>query len=531
MLRLGYKRSIDPEDSSNGSLVCLTDEARSLGTYVIGTTGTGKSTFLKSLILQDIHAGHGVCVLDPHGDLIDDILPGVPWSRRDDVILFEPSEVRRPFGLNLFTCDRADPRQRDLVTSTIVDTLYKLFAYSWGPRMEDLLRHSIQTLLHVPNSTFLELLLLLTNHEHRARLRASACEADPILKHYWEQQFPESYPETVKVPDKASGRHIAQPTGKWKNPNDQIELVGSTLNKIGRFLVNPVVRNIIAQPQSTINFRQVMDEGKVLLINLSKGDLGPDNSSFLGSVLVNQLLLAALSRRDLPLEERRPFHLYVDEYQNFATESFPQLQSEARKFGITTTVAHQYRDQLDDNNKGSTLNVANLVVFRVSGKDALELAGQFDNTPVEYPPHYQPIMSPLGNGVFVQPQTSGSQTTLYHEMPGMREPYGDVRMETANILAMLPQFQAIVRIVDVEQNRTLQQYRIDAEPFPRNRDTEEAKAVDQYIRRKSWEIGTLVEQVEADIRRRLASSVEYVPHVADPDRIPFGRLGDEGEKM
>lgn len=520
MLQMGMKHPVDPKDDGNRSPIYLTDEARRLGTYIIGTTGTGKSTFLQSLILQDIHAGHGVCVLDPHGDLIDDILSGIPWSRRDDVVLFDPSEIKRPFGLNLFSCNRADPRQRDLVTSTIMDTLYKLFAYSWGPRMEDLLRHSLQTLLHVPDSTFLELLLLLTNHEHRARLRAPGCKADPILKHYWEQQFPESYLETVK----------GVPTGKWKMPDEQIELVGSTLNKIGRFLVNPVVRNIIVQPQSTLNFRQVMDTGQVLLINLSKGDLGPDNASFLGSVLVNQLLLAALSRRDVPLEERRPFHLYVDEYQNFATESFPQLQSEARKFGITTTVAHQYRDQLDDDNKGSTLNVANLIVFRVSGKDALELAGQFDNTPVEYPVQFRPLMVQVADNVFIQGQTGGSQSTLYQQLPPMSEPYSDVRMETANILAMLPQFQAIVRLVDVEQNRTLQQYRIDTEPFPRNPNIQEAKAVAQYIRRKSWEMGAPVEQVEASLRKRLASSVEYAPHVADPGYIPFGQFAEGEEK-
>ncbi len=428
----------------------LSNTGRFLGTYVIGTTGTGKSTFLKSLILQDIQAGQGVCVLDPHGDLVEDILGCVPAHRAQDVLLFDPADTSYPFGLNIFECNRDDPKARDLVTSTVMDTLYKLFYTSWGFRMEDLLRHSIQTLLYHPETTFLELLLILTDFQRRQALKQPACETDPILKHYWEQQFPESYVDKK---------------GLFKAPHDQTELISSSLNKIGRFLVNPVIRNIIAQPNSTLNLRQVMEEGKVLLVNLSKGDIGADNSSFLGSVLVNQLLLAALSRRSLPPSQRRPFYLYVDEYQNFATESFPQLQSEARKFAIVTTVAHQYRDQLDDNNKGSTLNVANLVVFRVSGKDALELAGQYDNTPYEHPPHYQPIVSQVGEGVFVQPHTAGSGTTLYREIAGMRESYSDTHLETANLLTTLPQHQAIVRMVDKESHE-LRQYRIATQPFP-----------------------------------------------------------------
>ena len=511
-LLLGLNHSLNPEDPTHQQPLHLSDAARRLGTYVIGTTGTGKSTFLQSMILQDIRAGHGVCVLDPHGDLIDDVLPCISEHRKNDVILFDPNTIEQPFGLNLFSCDRADPRQRNLVTSGLMDTLYKLFYTSWGPRMEDLLRHSIQTLLYVPDSTFLELLLLLTDHEHRARLKAPACEKDPILRHYWEQQFPESYPEIVKE----------KPTGKWKNPPRQVELVGSSLNKIGRFLVNPVIRNIIAQPQSTINFRQAMDEGHIILINLSKGDLGTDNSSFLGSVLVNQILLAALTRRDTPQRERRLFHLYVDEYQDFATESFPQLQSEARKFAVTTTVAHQYRDQLDENNQGSSLNVANLIVFRVSGKDALELSSQFDNTPREYPAQYRRVMVPVAEGIFVPGETGGSQAALYQELSPMSEPYSDVRMETANILAMLRQYQAVVRIVD--EQKKLQQYRMDtvlfSEYFDCDPENRTAQAIANHIRRCSWDMGTPVEEVEADIERRVASDVEYLSPDTYPN-IPF----------
>jgi hypothetical protein len=479
-------------DKNNGhTAVSLSDEARYLGSYVIGTTGTGKSTFLKSLILQDINEKKGVAVLDPHGDLVEDILACMPDHRLDDVILFDPADIEYPFGLNVLACDRSDPRQRDLVTSMVMDTLYKLFHASWGPRMEDLLRHSIQTLLYQPSTTLLELLMILTDFKRRQDLKQPACEADPILKHFWEQQFPESYTDKY-------GQLIA--------PREQTELIGSSLNKIGRFLVNPVIRNIVAQPQNSVDLRQVMDEGKVLLVNLSKGGIGADNSSFLGSVLVNQFLLAALSRRDIPFEKRRPFYLYVDEYQNFATESFPQLQSEARKFAIVTTVAHQYRDQLDESNKGSTLNVANLFVFRVSGKDSVELAGQFDNTPYQHPPQYQPILTALGNDLFVQAQTAGSGTSVYRELEGVRETYSDTHLETANILAMLPQHQAIVRVLD-EKSKELKQYRLATRPFS----CQPQPAKTNFIRQSSRLLARPSAELEADIRQRMTSEVPLAP--------------------
>lgn len=476
--------------NDEGRVIDLSDIARALGTYVIGTTGTGKTTFLNHMILQDITAGHGICVLDPHGDQIDYIIARIPKDRVKDVILFDPADIEHPFGLNLFSCDHTDPRQRDLITSTLMDTLYKLFHYSWGPRMEDLLRHSIQTLLYNGDSTFLELLQLLTNHEKRKQLSQAGSAADPVLRHYWEHQFPEN-------------EYVAS-TDKWRIPREQIDLVSSSLNKIGRFLVNPVVRNIIAQIESTINFREVMDEGRILLVNLSKGDIGSDNSSFLGSVLVNQLLLAALSRRSIPEEQRRPFYLYVDEYQNFATESFPQLQSEARKFRVSTVVAHQYRDQLDDNNRGSTLNVANIVVFRVSGKDAVELAGQFDNTPRELPAQYRPVMGQVGDGVYAQAQTSGSQTTLYEAIVGLRETYSDTHLEMANLLATLPQHQGIVRIMD-EKTKGLRQYRIDTE-VPQH---QVVKSNRRIIRQNSRRMARTRQDVEQEIKQRMYSEVKF----------------------
>lgn len=488
---VGMSISLGNDANHDNAPLTLTDEVRTLGSYIIGTTGTGKTSFLKTLILQDIMAGHGVCVLDPHGDLTEDLLLCIPPRRFKDVVLFNPADLDYPFGLNLFACNREDPRERDRVTSTIMDTLYKLFAESWGPRMEDLLRHSIQTLLYEPDSTFLELLLLLTDPVKRLELRQQACQTDLVLRHFWEQQFPESFWD--------------KKTSAWKNPKDQTELISSSLNKIGRFLVNPVIRHIIAQPTNTIDFREAMDNGKIILVNLSKGDLGPDNSSFLGSVLANQLLLAALSRRDMPLKQRRPFYLYVDEYQNFATRTFPELQSEARKYRIVTTVAHQYRGQLDEQNLGSTLNVANLFVFRVSGIDALEMARQFDNTPEDVPDRFEPLHGQVKDGLFARYRTLGSAESLYASVPGDPTSYSDVHLETANLLTMLPQHQAIIRIL--EEDQQLHQYRLNTREFP----CQERPAVAEAIRQRSRALARPVKEVQDAIARRMEHSVRVAP--------------------
>lgn len=456
MIRLGRNARYGDQDypTSHVRDVLLSPDARKQGTYVIGTTGTGKTTFLLNMIMQDIEAGDGVCVLDPHGDFTTDILDRVPRRRAGEVILFNPADYEYPFGLNLFQCNRDDPRERDLVTSTVIDTLHKLFADSWGPRMEDLLRHGILSLLlHDEPTTLIHLMMLMVNYDHRQRLTARAKELDPILRFYWEDEFPES----------------TEKGGRYVRPREQIELVSSSLNKIGRFITNPIIRNIVGQPESTINLREVMDKGQILLVNLSKGDLGQDNSSLLGAVLVNQILIAALSRRDTPENQRKPFHLYVDEYQNFATKTFPQLQSEARKYGIDTTVAHQFRDQLDDENKGSTLNVANIVCLRVSGKDAVEIAQQYDLTPPEADPRFEPIVAPADNSgeVFYQMQTSGTGTGLYRMVDRETQTYADVHLETANLLAQLKNHQAICRILTAKSRpKTLHQFRVILEDKP-----------------------------------------------------------------
>lgn len=429
-------------DRESGAPVELTPAARRQGVYLIGTTGCGKTTLLQNLIYQDMAdpIRPGLCVLDPHGDFIDAILERVPDNRWDDVILFAPGELdqmRRPLGLNILECDRSDPKQVARVTSTVVDTLRKLFFYSWGPRMEDLLRHSILTLMETPDTTLLDLLLLLASDEERSRytkmdgLGVSGL-SDPVLRHFWQTQFA-AY-----------------------NRRERVEVVGSSLNKIGRFLANPLIRNIVAQPRNAFNLRTVMDQGKILLVNLSKGDIGEDNTFLLGGVLINLILIAALQRRDTPPEQRRPFHLIVDEFQNFATESFATLQGEARKYAIDVIVAHQYRDQLDELNLGSTLNVANFITMRVSGKDSFDLSAQFDNTPPAPDKRMEPVYkqysaalprSLSGTESVFEVYKPLNQPTPFREVEQPRRPYSDVQAETANHLATLPNYYAECRLV------------------------------------------------------------------------------------
>lgn len=462
MLKLGRNVNFRAEGSPSSHIknVFLSEAARKQGTYVIGTTGTGKTTFLLNLILQDIYRQgpqgyEGVCVLDPHGDFISDILCRIPDERIDDVIVFDPADTSHPIAFNLLALqDKDNAHERDLVVDTIIDTLFKLYESSWGPRMEDLLRNSIHTLLlHPTPTTLIDLRLILTSESHRLRLTEKAKLVDPILNSYWTEEFPEG--------------------GSFQARKERAELVSSSLNKIGRFLVNPLIRNIVGQEASGFSFREVMDSGKILLVNLSKGGLGQDNSRFLGALLVNQILIAALSRRDKPFEERRPFHLYVDEYQNFATETFPQLQSEARKYGIDTLVSHQYRDQLDDENKGSTLNVANVVVLRVSGKDGIELATQFDVSPTYAEPQFRPLYDPVDDQetIFIRRKVEGSEEAIYELLSGATQAFSDAHLETANHLAQQGNYEATCRILwtddeDGEKPRTFKQFQLALEPPP-----------------------------------------------------------------
>lgn len=423
------------KDINTDQPVSINVDARSRGIYVIGTTGTGKTTLLQSIAYQDMKAGHGLCVLDAHGDMTDWLLERVPKERLQDVILFDPSDLEFPIGLNILECNRNDPRQVRRVVDNFVSSLGRIFELSWGPRLEHVLSHTLWTAMTIPDSTILEVLLLLTDTDYRDKHTKDLQE--PLLKNFW-KEFPD---------DRAR--------------RQQFELVGSTVNKLTPFLLDRQMRNIVGQSKSSLNLRSVMDEQKILLVNLSKGDLGENNSALLGTFLINMILVAALSRRDMSLQERqaKPFHVIVDEYQNFASQSFSTLQSEARKYAVDLVVAHQFRDQLLLENKGSALNVGNFVSFRTTGIDGLELSSQFDNTPPQADPVWEPI------------RVASDQWQGYYErgkvdqqVPGNRRLYSDVMMQTANELTNLYPYRAKVKVIidDPTLGRSrLQEYLVD----------------------------------------------------------------------
>jgi len=462
LLRLGL-------DKETKSPVELSPENRRQGTYIAGVNGTGKTALLINTALSDAKNGDGLCFLDPHGDATETLLKLMPENRKKDVILFDPSDIDYPFGLNLFECQNiSDPRLVDLVCSEIVGTFKKLYQESWGPRLEDILRHSILTIVRNPGLTLLDLLLMLSSSVYRHKLLESA--KDPLIKNYWEKIFP------------------------WE-PKEVREWLASSYNKIGRFLANPLIRNIVSQPKSSFNIKDIMNQGKILLVNLAKGKIGEDNSSLLGSVLVGKILIAALSRAEIPEDQRRPFHLIVDEYHSFATESFPTLQSEARKFRIDTMVAHQYRDQLDFLNKGSTLNVGNFILFRITGRDGLELTAQFDNTPPEAEPERQPMLHRTSRkGVF----RTGDRTE-YILGEGKKRLYSDVVQEMANRLSNLPNYECWCKLL---KNGELKEYHIKTLPLPNVMNFNQAKE----IKSASKKLGQNRADVEKAIKKKFGTA-------------------------
>lgn len=337
--------------------VFISNADRQRHTYVIGKTGTGKSKFLQSLIIQDIEAGKGICFIDPHGDAVDELLGLIPPERSDDVIYFAPGDSERPMGLNLLEATTED--QKHFVATNVINMMYKLFdPYKTGivgPRFEHAVRNAILTILAEKGTTFVELMRVLTDSKYVQELLPKV--QDPIIRRYWTDQ-------------------IAQTSDFHKS-----EVLDYITSKFGRFVTNKMIRNIIGQSESSFNFREVMDNGKILLINLSKGQIGEENSNFLGLILVPRILMAAMSRSDIPEEERRDFYLYVDEFQNFATPDFAQILSEARKYRLNLIVANQFIGQIEEEIKNAIFgNVGTIITYRVGVSDANYLAHEF--TPV-----------------------------------------------------------------------------------------------------------------------------------------------------
>ncbi|MCF7906849.1 type IV secretion system DNA-binding domain-containing protein [Patescibacteria group bacterium] len=322
--------------------------------YLIGKTGTGKSTALENMIYQDIQMGHGVAIVDPHGDLAERSLDFVPSNRINDVIYFNPADTEYPFAFNVL--ERVDPSHRHLVASGLIGVFKKIWADSWGPRLEYVLRNTVLALLEYPGSTLLGIMRILVNKEFRKKVVGRL--TDPVVKSFWTDEYPK-YPERMRS-----------------------EAIAPIQNKVGQFLSTSLIRDIVGQVKSKIDLREIMDEKKILIMNLSKGRIGEDASALLGAMMVTKIQMAAMSRIDLPEEDRKDFYLYVDEFQNFATDSFADILSEARKYHLNLILAHQYIGQLISRDNSQIRdaifgNVGTIVVFRVGAKDAEFLAKEF----------------------------------------------------------------------------------------------------------------------------------------------------------
>lgn len=318
--------------------------------YIIGKTGMGKSTLLENMIFSDIRSGKGVAVVDPHGDLADHVLDFIPSNRTNDVILFDPSDRDFPVAFNML--ENVDPAYNSIVASGLVGIFKKIYAESWGPRLEHILRNTILGLLEYPNTTMLGITRILQDASFRARVVKKI--QDPVVKSFWVNEFEKMEP-------------------RMRN-----EAISPILNKVGQFLSSPIIRNIVGQPKSSVNLRFAMDNKKIVIVNLSKGKIGEDNSSLLGAMIITKFQLDAMSRANIAEKERKDFYLYVDEFQNFATESFATILSEARKYKLNLTMANQYIAQMPEEVRDAVFgNVGTLVSFQVGFDDAEPIAGQF----------------------------------------------------------------------------------------------------------------------------------------------------------
>lgn len=348
--------------------------------YIIGKSGTGKSVLLENMIYTDLRAGHGLAVVDPHGDLVEKVLDLVPSNRVNDVIYFNPSDMDYPIAFN--PLESVNPKYRHMVASGLVGVFKKIWADSWGPRLEYILRNAILSLLEYPSSTLLGITRILVDKYYRKKVLEKV--TDPVVRSFWIDEY-DNYNEKFRT-----------------------EAISPIQNKIGQFLSSAIIRNIVGQPKSTINLRKIMDEQKVLLMDLSKGRMGEDNSALLGAMMITKLQLAAMSRIDIPEYQRKDFFLYVDEFQNFATESFATILSEARKYRLNLIVAHQYIEQLGEEVRAAVFgNIGTIIVFRVGAEDAefleKEFTPTFNQTDLVNLPNYHIYLKLMIDGVTSDP--------------------------------------------------------------------------------------------------------------------------------
>ena len=318
--------------------------------YVIGKTGTGKSTLIANMAINDMRNNRGFCVIDPHGDLCEILLDYIPSFRINDVIYLDPSDADHVFALN--PLEVQNPAQKELVVSGIVAIFHKLYGNSWGPRLEYVLRNAILSVIDLPGASLLMIPEILTNENFRRKTIEKL--QDPILRSYWTNEF-EQMTERLRA-----------------------ETISPILNKVGQFLSSKVIRNIVQNPKSTIDLEKVMNEGKILLLNLAQGKMGEDNAALLGAMTITKLQLAAMNRVHLKEEDRRDFYLYVDEFQNFATTSFVKILSEARKYRLNLILANQYIAQIPEEVRSAIFgNAGTMMSFLIGAEDGSYMAREF----------------------------------------------------------------------------------------------------------------------------------------------------------
>jgi len=326
--------------------------------YIVGKTGMGKTVLLENMAIQDIQMGKGVAIVDPHGEFAEKMLDFVPSSRVNDVIYINPADIDHPISFNVM--EKVEPELRHLVASGLMGVFKKIWYDMWSARMEYITYNTILALFEYPGTTLLSVNRMLSDKDYRQKIVEKI--TDPTVKAFWVNEF-------AKYPDRF-----------------REESVAAIQNKVGQFISTPLIRNIVGQVKSSFDMRQIMDEGKILIVNLAKGKIGEDASNLLGALIITKLQLAAMSRVDVPEEVRRDFYLYVDEFQNFATEAFATILSEARKYRLSLILTHQYIAQLDsmtDKGKSTKVrdavfgNVGTLVTFRVGAADAEFLEKEF----------------------------------------------------------------------------------------------------------------------------------------------------------
>lgn len=323
-------------------------------TYIIGKTGVGKTVLLKNMALQDIEQGEGVAIIDPHGEFVEEVLDSIPSHRINDVVYFNPADTEYPISFNIL--EISDPKYKHLVSSGLISVFTKIWANVWSARMEYILANCILALLDTPNTTLLGIPRILVDRDYRQKIVNNL--KDPIVKSFWVNEYEE-----------------------W-SPTYRNEAIAPIQNKVGQFLNSSLIRNIVGQSKSTIDISEIMDSGKILLVNVSKGRIGEDNSALLGAILITKIQLAAMERVRVVEEKRKDFYLYVDEFQNFVTEAFANILSEARKYRLNLIIAHQYIGQLVTETTTAVRdaifgNVGTLISFRIGAADAEFLEKEF----------------------------------------------------------------------------------------------------------------------------------------------------------